>query len=66
MPNCSAISRQTEPDDGLFTGSDIVNIAVPEPLDPIMVALELSELARILGGEPPPRPPNLHHTIFLL
>jgi len=50
----------------MFTGSDIVNIPAPERADRLMAALELSELARMLGGEQEPRPPNVHHTIFLL
>lgn len=55
-----------DPDADKFTGKFVTNVAPPERLDPIMVALELSELARILGGDQPPRPPNSHHTIFLL
>ncbi|GEM_PF-2593610 len=49
-----------------FTGSDIPAFALPEAVDPIQLACELSELARILGGEFTPRPPNTEHRIFLL
>jgi len=66
MPNCLTSFRQVESDDDMFTGSDIVNIPAPERADRLMAALELSELARMLGGEQEPRAPNVHHTIFLL
>jgi len=49
-----------------FTGSNIPAFALPEAADPILLACELSELARILGGEFTPRPPNTEHFIFLL
>ncbi len=49
-----------------FTGSNIPAFALPEAVDPILLACELSELARILGGEFTPRPPNSEHRIFLL
>ena len=49
-----------------FTGSDIPAFALPEAADPIRLACELSDLARILGGEFEPRPANIGHRIFLL
>ena len=49
-----------------FTGSDILAFALPEVADPIRLACELSELARILGGEFVPKPANIGHGIFLL
>lgn len=49
-----------------FTGSNIPAFALPEVADPIRLACELSELARILGGEFTPRPANIGHRIFLL
>lgn len=49
-----------------FTGSNIPAFALPEVADPIRFACELSELARILGGEFTPRPANIGHRIFLL
>ena len=51
-------------DDG-FTGSNIPAFALPEAADPIVLACELSKLARILGGGFKPRPPNSEHRIFL-
>ena len=51
---------------GGFTGSKIPSFALPESTDPIKLACELSELARILGGEFVPRPANTGHHIFLL
>ena len=49
-----------------FTGSNIPAFALPEAPDPIRLACELSDLARILGGEFMPRPANIGHRIFLL
>ena len=49
-----------------FTGSNIPTFALPEAKDPIELACELSEIARILGGEFTPRPANTGHRIFLL
>ena len=49
-----------------FTGSNIPAFALPKSSNPIMLACELSELARILGGEFTVRPANTGHRIFLL
>ena len=49
-----------------FTGSNIPTFALPEAADPIELACELSELARILAGEFTARPANTEHRIFLL
>jgi hypothetical protein len=49
-----------------FTGKEIPSFALPEPSDPLMCALELSEVARLLGGDLPPRAANTEHRIFLL
>lgn len=49
-----------------FTGSNIPAFALPEVADPIRLACELSDLARILGGEFVPRPANIGHRIFWL
>ena len=49
-----------------FTGSNIPAFALPEASNPIVLACELSELARILGGEFTARPANTGHRIFLL
>ena len=49
-----------------FTASFIPAFALPEATDPIVLACELSEIARILGGEFEPRPANTGHRIFLL
>ena len=49
-----------------FTGSNIPAFALPEASNPIVLACELSELARILGGEFMVRPANTGHRIFLL
>ena len=63
-----AASKQDSDDEKLtsLTGSNIPAFALPEATDPIVLACELSELARILGGEFTPRPPNTGHRIFLL
>ena len=49
-----------------FTGSDIPAFEFPEVKDPIRLACELSELARILGGERSPRPASKGNWVFLL
>ena len=63
-----AASKQDSDDEILtgFTGSNIPAFALPEATDPIVLACELSELARILGGGFTPRLPNIGHRIFLL
>jgi hypothetical protein len=50
----------------IFTGKQIPAFALPEPSDPLMCALELSEVARILGGDLPARAAHTEHRIFLL
>ena len=49
-----------------LTGNDIPSFALPPSADPILLALELSELARVLGGDWVARPANVKHQIFLL
>ena len=70
LPPSAALSGTAKSDDSEkltgFTGSNIPAFALPEVADPIRLACELSELARILGGEFTPRPANIGHRIFLL
>ena len=49
---------------GALTGNKFSTFALAEATDPIKMACELSELARILGGEFVPRPANTGHRIF--
>lgn len=49
-----------------FTGSNIPAFGLPQVANPIVLACELSELARLLGGEFTVRPANTGHCIFLL
>jgi hypothetical protein len=49
-----------------LTGSDIPYFPPPDVRNPILVALELSALAELLGGPFAPRPANTTHRIFLL
>ncbi len=49
-----------------FTGAFQTDFAPETTENPILMALELSELARILGGDLVPRPANTGHHIFLL
>lgn len=59
-------SHEPETEAPGLTGNAIQKQAPPFCADPITTALELSELARILGGEWRPRPANPQHRIFLL
>ncbi len=65
LPNSTKNGSDSELLSG-FTGCDIPAFALPEVADPIRLACELSDLARILGGEFAPRPANIGHRIFLL
>lgn len=66
MPNSSEVKALIDTDADKFTGKFVTNVAPLVPDDSLASVFELCELARILGGDQPPRPPNSHHNIFLL